>query len=402
MNHHPTVRSLHHRTKITWVLLLLLPVIGMAVDLIAPSLPSISAKLHVSQSIAKNAITTYLIGYAIGNFITGFLADNYGRKQLLRISLLGFFIVSLLPAIYANEFSLLLSRTLQGFFLGAQAALCRTIFSDIFSPKELQSIGTLIGTMWGIGPVLGPVLGSYLQHYFGWESGFIFFAVTGLILLIFIVFIVPETLIESKPLKLSVLRDSIKEIISHRTFMGLSVLMGVAYALLIIFNTQAPFLIQKQLNYSVTFYGYIAFFLGVVFISATFLTRKLLKTWSGEKLFFYGIHTLMLLLLIATLLSIPYANNMILITLSSAVAFFATGFLFPSAMGQGMALFRHMAGAATSVMYLINISITAAVSLMMSFFHLQDSMSLVLCFFVLQIIAVFIFWLTIYRKLKVN
>lgn len=70
-----------------------MPIIGMAVDLVSPSLPAISINLRISSTIAKDVISIYFLGYALGNFITGFLADAFGRKKLLRISLFTFFII---------------------------------------------------------------------------------------------------------------------------------------------------------------------------------------------------------------------------------------------------------------------------------------------------------------------
>jgi MFS family permease len=70
------------------ILLLLYPLIGMGIDLIAPSLPAISHDLGVSSTISKNLITLYLFGYAAGNFLIGFLSDTLGRRKLLMVSLL--------------------------------------------------------------------------------------------------------------------------------------------------------------------------------------------------------------------------------------------------------------------------------------------------------------------------
>ena len=61
------------RTQIiVWNLLCLMPMIGMVVDLVAPSLPAIAKTLQVSNSLSKNIISTYLLGYAIGSFFWGF------------------------------------------------------------------------------------------------------------------------------------------------------------------------------------------------------------------------------------------------------------------------------------------------------------------------------------------
>ena len=62
-----------HINLIVWALLCLFPIIGMAVDLLAPSLPAISTSLHASNTITKAVVSIYLLGYALGNFFIVFV-----------------------------------------------------------------------------------------------------------------------------------------------------------------------------------------------------------------------------------------------------------------------------------------------------------------------------------------
>src|SRR6185312_11535505 len=106
-------------SRIIWTLLFVMPIIGMAVDLVTPSMPAISHDMSVSANLTKNIISIYLLGYAIGNFLTGFLTDAFGRKHLLRGGLF-IFIISSFMAAHSSHISLLLvSRLLQGLSIGA-------------------------------------------------------------------------------------------------------------------------------------------------------------------------------------------------------------------------------------------------------------------------------------------
>src|SRR3989338_2096289 len=87
---------------IVWGLLSLFPLVGMGVDLLAPSLPAISSSLHISSSISKSLIAIYLLAYAIGNFCSGVSSDALGRKPLLIGGFLVFVTASILPIIFAN------------------------------------------------------------------------------------------------------------------------------------------------------------------------------------------------------------------------------------------------------------------------------------------------------------
>ena len=66
--------------------------------------------------------------------------------------------------------------------------------------------------------------------------------------------------------------------------MALVVLMGIAYSLIIVFNTVGPFLIQTRLNYSPIFFGHLALVMGLIFLIATIICRYLLKHYKAEQL----------------------------------------------------------------------------------------------------------------------
>jgi len=165
-NNTPCVLPEKQIKLIMWTLLLLSPIIGMAVDLIAPSLPGIVTALHAPDSIVKDIVSIYILGYALGSFITGFLTDALGRQKLLRGSLIVFIIISLVPVFFPNITVLLFVRLIQGITLGSAGVLVRTTFSDIFPPEKLVRLGTLMGTMFGLGPVLFSFFGFLFLLFF--------------------------------------------------------------------------------------------------------------------------------------------------------------------------------------------------------------------------------------------
>lgn len=387
-----SILSEKRRRIIVWTLLCLMPIIGMAVDLVAPSLPAIADSLHVSSHTSKNVIAIYLLGYALGNFFAGFISDAWGRQRLLRMSLFGFVLVSLMPVIYPHIGLLLASRLLQGITIGAVAVLARAVFSDILESDKLVRLGPLIGAMWGLGPVIGPVIGGYLQYYINWQAGFVFFAFVASIGLIVTWINVPETHFNHQPLNILTIKNNLIEVLRHRLYIGLVILMGLAYSLVVSFNTAAPFLIQEKLHYSPVFFGHLALYLGLTFLTATFACRFLLKFYSVERLFFVIINVFVLLAFLALIASYFFSNSILLISLASAVMFFSTGFIFPLSMGKGLSLFRHIAGTASATMYLINILLTSLTSFIVSFISTTSAVSLMGIYFSLMVLCALVYW----------
>lgn len=399
MNTNTTPVFSEKRTQIiVWNLLFLMPIIGMVVDLVAPSLPAIATSLQVSNSITKNIISIYLLGYALGNFFLGFLTDALGRQKLIRISLFGFVISSLLPVFFPDIKILLLARFLQGITIGGTALIARAIFSDILPAEKLVRLGALIGTMWGLGPVIGPVIGGYLQFYIGWKAGFWFFSIISFILFIAVFIIVPETHLNRHPLNVKTIKKNLLEIFSNRLFMALVILMGLAYSLIIVFNTLGPFLIQAKFHYSPVFFGHLALTLGFTFLISTIVCRHTLQYFKVEQLLLLAINLFFGVATAALIASYFFSQSILLVVIASACMFFACGFIFPMSMGKGISLFRHIAGTASATMYLINIFITSLTSFLVSFLNVQSVIPLIWIFFVLLLIAVFIYWWLIHRE----
>lgn len=383
---------------IFWTILPLSSLNGMAVDLMAPALPAIATTLHVSSSAAKNLIALYLLGYALGNFCSGFLIDALGRKHILRTTLLGVISVSLLPAIFPNINILLLSRFLQGIMLGSIAVNIRAIASDILPPEKLVRMGTFFGSMYGVGTVIGPLLGGYLQFYGGWKACFLFFAVAPLISFLAVMFILPETHFDRHPLKLKTIHSHLSEVFHHRGFMGFVLIMGAVYSLMIAFNTVGPFLIQTRLHYTPLFFGKTALCLGATFLGATFVCRYFLKKYHLQRLLFVMIHAVFLIVLLSLFLSIFFGQSLLLLIGTNMVLFFATGFLFPMCMGAGMTLFRHISGTASATMFLINILMTSATAFLLSLVSIQSVSAMIIIDVVLMALCVLVYWMAFPEK----
>jgi MFS family permease len=68
---------------VIYIIMAMYPLVGMEVDLIAPSLPAMSHQLHIASATSQNLIAIYLLGYALGNFFIGFLSDALGRRKII-------------------------------------------------------------------------------------------------------------------------------------------------------------------------------------------------------------------------------------------------------------------------------------------------------------------------------
>ena len=97
--------------------------------------------------------------------ILGTLADRFGRKRILQISLVGTFIgyVLFASAIHLKLVWLLFfSRALPG-FMGGNISIALAALADVSKPEDKAKNFGIVGMAFGLGFILGPTLGGLLS-----------------------------------------------------------------------------------------------------------------------------------------------------------------------------------------------------------------------------------------------
>jgi DHA2 family multidrug resistance protein len=145
------------------------------------SLPHIAGNLSATIDEATWVLTSYLVANAIILPITGWLANYFGRKRLLMMSVTGFTIASFLCGFAPSLPLLIFFRVIQGAAGGALQPLSQAVLLEAFPP---EGRGKAMG-FWGLGivvaPILGPVLGGWLTDAYSWRWVFYINIPVGLI-----------------------------------------------------------------------------------------------------------------------------------------------------------------------------------------------------------------------------
>ncbi|MGH9480483.1 MAG: DHA2 family efflux MFS transporter permease subunit [Terriglobales bacterium] len=133
------------------------------------SLPHIAGSLSATIDEATWVLTSYLVANAIVLPITGWLANQFGRKRLLIMAVTGFTATSFLCGIAPTLPMLVLFRVLQGATGGALQPISQAVLLETFPPKDRGKAMAF----WGLGivcaPILGPTLGGWLTDAYSWR-----------------------------------------------------------------------------------------------------------------------------------------------------------------------------------------------------------------------------------------
>ncbi len=150
------------------------------------SLPHMAGSLGSSINEATWALTSYLVANAIILPMTGWLANQFGRKRLLMSAILGFTLASALCGLATSLTMLILFRIFQGTTGGALQPLSQAVMLEAFRPEDRGKAMAFWGLGIVVAPMLGPVLGGWLTDTYSWRWVFYINIPVGLISIVMI------------------------------------------------------------------------------------------------------------------------------------------------------------------------------------------------------------------------
>ncbi|MFO3148042.1 MFS transporter, partial [Legionella pneumophila serogroup 1] len=227
--------------------------------LFTPALPSITAFFRITEHAAQQTITSFLVGYAIGQLVYGPTANRYGRKKTLYIGI-GLQIISSLLCVLAGMISmyplLVLGRFLLALGSGVGLKMTFTLVNECYEPQLAAQKTSYLMLAFAIAPGLSVALGGILNSHYGWESCFYAGTVYGAILLV-MVRQLPETQ-KSLQLEAFQMKHLLQGYVSqfkNKPLISGGALMGGASCFVYIFAAMAPFIAINLLGMSTTEYG---------------------------------------------------------------------------------------------------------------------------------------------------
>lgn len=380
-------------TLIWWILLLVIPLPGMGTDLVAPSLPHIATYFNVPSDLSKLAISVYMFAYGIGLGCFGISSDYTLRKPIVVVALCLYSVICFLAA-HAGSINILLGlRALQGAMAAATVSIVRTILLEVTPDCKMPRLSAWISTVWGIGPIIAPGIGGYLEQYFGWHAGFYFFAIYGALFAIVYFFTLPETRIEKRLFNGAIIWSSCLNILKQKLFWGISLLMGLSYALLILFNVLAPFIIQNLFHKTAVFYGNTALGLGLVFFVTSLFAKKAIEKFSPSFLIklclAMGLILSVIILMIGSWLNDAQALTALL--LLSVFLYGISSIMYPLCMFMCFKLSRALPGTYNALNLTISLMTASSVGFFASMTLTQHWQELVFFDIAVFLLMIFIF-----------
>ncbi len=248
----------------------------LTMSIYTPVMPSVGHDLVSSPDSVKLTLTTYMLGFAVGQLFYGPLSDRYGRRPVLIGGLL-FFTVTTFACSFASSIGdLIVLRILQGLGAASGSVLGRALTRDAYTFQEMPLVMSWISLGQNIAPSLAPTVGGFLGEWLSWRATFWFVGGFGTILLVVTTLGLGETnKYRSDRIDLSSLLRGSGEMLRDRRFLGHILPLGFAFALNFGMLAGVPFILQESLGFSPKEFGLIVLLSVGGFTAGTFLNNRL-------------------------------------------------------------------------------------------------------------------------------
>lgn len=357
---------------------------GIAIDLYAPSLPSIGAEFSASPSMMQYTITITLVFYAIGQIFFGVMADAVGRKSAVVLGLSIFIGGSVLATTSSSIGMLLCARALQGFSIGACQVVARALLVDNIKGTRFVIAITYLSLAFGLGPVISPYIGGLIEDNFGWRYNFVLYAAYGIVILCLVLWKLKESLPTSERRKVTDIISGFKPILFDSRFMTAVLVLGSSFSAFLLWNVVGPYIIQNTLNQSAQYFGTTALFVGLAYLTGTLSNRFLISHFQSNKLMIFGGGVFLLGIVVIAMS--PKEVSLIHLLGGIIIIAFSQGLIFSNALSVSMSLFKDRAGAAASLQGCLMIAFGAIVTGVVSSLNINTNTSIASVFFFLFII----------------
>lgn len=264
------------RALAAFALALLLGLQPITTDAYLPSLPMLTKALLAPMQTVQLTMSALILAFGLAQMVWGPVADRLGRRPVLLMGLTLYAVASAGAMAAASIETLVLWRVLQGAALAAAVVCARAIVRDLYEPADGAQVMALALSGLGVLALTGPLLGGLAATAWGWRGPLMLVTLTGLLVLGFVAWKLPETLAQKNPqaTRLLPLLHDWGLIARHRTFVAWATLVACTYGGLFTILAGSSFVYMDVLGLSPAAYGATMAMGSLSYIAGTMLCRR--------------------------------------------------------------------------------------------------------------------------------
>lgn len=324
---------------------------ALAIDIMLPGLPDIVDAFTLSDpNTAQTVISSYLVGFGLGQLGIGVLADWYGRRPVLLAGVVLYGVAALVCLAAPSMTALLVARFIQGLGSAAPRVVAIAAVRDCYGGRPMARVMSLVMMIFMAMPVLAPVLGQVVLLTASWHAVFALLALyAGIVFLICVRFL-PETLHPEwrRPIRIERIADALRSILGSRQTLGYMLSAGTFFGAMFGFINSAEQVLGQVLGLGKWFTAVFALTAGSIAVSS-FVNSQLVERF-GMRVLSHAATVLFLLisLIMVALASLNQLDAYTFVPLITA-AMLLVGLVFSNFNALAMEPQQRVAGIASSV-----------------------------------------------------
>ena len=345
---------------------------SIAIDMYLPAFSAIESDLALSAGMMPMSLSVFLIGLAVGQIISGPVADSHGRRLPLLAGIALFGVASCLVAMSSNVTMLMVGRFFQGIGGATGLVVPRAIVSDLYDARQAPRIFTLLSQVQSISPILAPILGGLVLNFWNWRGIFWVLVACSVLALVSAVPSIPETQPVEARTRLTFINilKNYWGILKERRYLGMvfsgALIMGTLFG----YISVSSFIFMSHFKLSSSAYSLIfaAFSIGMILVGQ--LNMYLLSRMDSRRNLGMGfiIHLAFLGLLVVVLLAGVERLEVVCGLLFLAVS--SLSFLFGGLTSEAMfSVAQGQSGSAAALLGMLQYALGGGAGIVLGILH---------------------------------
>jgi DHA1 family bicyclomycin/chloramphenicol resistance-like MFS transporter len=343
-------------------LLMAMTAIGPAtLNILVPALPGLVSLLASDAETVQLTLSLYLLSLATAQLLLGPLSDRFGRRPVV-LGGLTLAVVAALAAIATTSIGALIAmRIAQAVGASTGVVIGRAIIRDLYERDRAAAMIGLVTTAMVIAPMISPLIGGVLDTAFGWEAIFVFIALFSGAVLLWAMFVLPETRLASAAQTPATLLRDCGVLLASAKFHGYVLAGALGSAPFFTFLGGGPHVVVSLMGRTSAEYGFWFAVTSFGYMSGNFTASRLSQRFGVDAMIIAGIAFELIgaTLTVALVAGLPDSGPAI-IFLPQMVISYGNGLLLPNAIAGAVSVRPQAAGTASGMTGFTQMAVGAA------------------------------------------
>jgi MFS transporter, DHA1 family, multidrug resistance protein len=362
-----------------------------SIDMYLPGFPAIAKDLATSPARVSLTLSSFFIGFALGQLLYGPLLDRFGRKKPLYFGL-SVYILASVGCVFIHSINGLIGlRIIQALGSCAASVASVTLVRDLFAVEHNAKVFALLILVLGASPMIAPTAGGYIISAYGWHAVFIVLTLICVLLFVACIFWLPagNAPDHERSLKPIPITNSFLEVFKTPQFYTYCITGGIVFMGLFAYVANSPTVFMTIFGVSQKAYGWIFALLSVGFIGSSQLNNLFLVRFNSQQIIrFILVCYVVLALLFFLFLQMDWLS--LPVTMIFLFGFLAcVGITNPNTGALSLAPFDKNAGTASALLGAIQMGLGSGITIFISLFEKPSLTPLAISFLISSILAFF-------------